>query len=188
MLPEVQEYFDTIDRLETELRDATEKVGDDLYYSDRTEYYKQVDAARNANLSGQQAAWDKLKESNDPLVKWIAENAEEYHAQARVVLRALPATLHELDAIARDHDWCYVWGQFRDRAIADGAVDYTWEIQIKVNGGPWQEFWPHSLPSGRRYVNKDSLLEFFKHGASMIQITAGSDHIIYQLKEGPLYN
>jgi hypothetical protein len=68
------------------------------------------------------AAWNALKGSDNPLVAWIAEHCHEYREHAETVLRVLPATEAELDAIAAEGDWCSVWNSFKDRAIEAGVM------------------------------------------------------------------
>lgn len=67
-------------------------------------------------------AWDALRASEVPLVRWIAEECEEYAWEARQVLAALPASLEELDALASEHAWCGAWDAFRRQALAAGVV------------------------------------------------------------------
>lgn len=62
------------------------------------------------------AAWNELAASTDPLVRWIAENCREYAEEAQIVLEALPASMDELDGIARGEGWCDVWRRFVRKA------------------------------------------------------------------------
>lgn len=76
----------------------------------------------DARDSAQDDAWGALKGSADPLVRWIAENCEDYRYEATHVLRALPASMDELDALAREKDWCGAWDDFRRRAEQAGVL------------------------------------------------------------------
>lgn len=92
---------------ETPLARAIRKV--------RKDSYATRDAARAT-------AWDALRASEVPLVRWIAEECEEYAWEARQVLAALPASLEELDALASEERWCGAWDGFRRQALAAGVV------------------------------------------------------------------
>lgn len=80
-----------------------------------TAIYRTSDTAENA-------AWDALRASEVPLVRWIAENCREYRWEAGRVLAELPAPIEELDALATAAGWCGVWGRFRRYALAAGVV------------------------------------------------------------------
>jgi hypothetical protein len=58
----------------------------------------------------------------DPLVDWIIDNTSGYRGEPLQVLRALPATLAELDALADDAGWCEEWDALRAAAIRDGVI------------------------------------------------------------------
>lgn len=92
---------------ETPLARAIQKVREDSY--------KTHDAARAT-------AWDALRASEVPLVRWIAEECGEFRYEADKVLAALPAPLEELDALASERNWCDVWDDFRRQALAAGVV------------------------------------------------------------------
>jgi hypothetical protein len=70
----------------------------------------------------QSDAWKALKGSADPLARWIAENCEDYRYEATHVLRALPASMDELDALARENGWCGAWDDLRRRAEQAGVL------------------------------------------------------------------
>lgn len=91
----------------------------------------QVDlgAARNR---AHESAWALLRESKRPLVRWIAENCEEYASEAELVLEMLPASLERLDALAAVQDWCPVWGRFRRAALEAGVLDDTAESEVSA--------------------------------------------------------
>jgi len=67
-------------------------------------------------------AWNALKQCSDPLVSWIVDNCKDYQLEARAVLKALPATVEELDRLAEDEGWCHIWDNFRAQAAEDGAI------------------------------------------------------------------
>lgn len=77
---------------------------------------------RNTLAAAEVDAWQALKTAADPLVRWIAENCEDYRFEAASVLRALPASMDELDALARENGWCGMWGGFRRQAEQAGVL------------------------------------------------------------------
>lgn len=88
----------------------------------RQAFREAQDAAYDARSVAFDTAWGALKRSGDPLVKWIAENAEDYIGEALIVLQTLPATLDELDELAERQDWCGTWTSLRERAIEAGVM------------------------------------------------------------------
>ncbi|MEV0254796.1 hypothetical protein AB0H82_11110 [Streptomyces sp. NPDC050732] len=131
MLPEVQKYLETVEAAAT-ARNAAISAAESRYperYSSNEDgrrqyaaYVKQVNNAYEACRVTWEAAWEALKASSDPLVKWIAENCAEYRGEARHVLAALPATVDELDDLADTQGWCGVWGELLQRAIDAGVA------------------------------------------------------------------
>ncbi|MDQ1051757.1 hypothetical protein [Streptomyces sp. V4I2] len=131
MLPEVQKYFASVEAATT-AQSAAEAAAGEKYperhdHSDDgrrqfSAYYEEVDKAYAACADAQKTAWEALKASGDPLVKWIAENCAEYRAEAQHILPILPATADELDDLADTQNWCSVWGDFRQRAADAGVM------------------------------------------------------------------
>lgn len=173
MLPEVEAYFVALKKAEDEYEEARNSA----------KSYGESRVARNEYAASARKAWDLLKNSNNKLVAWIANNvSRDYEGHASYILKALPvSSISELDEIARNHDWCYVWNEFRSAAIAAGAIEVIYDIQIKVNGGPWNEFWEHQLPNDE-YLTKEEISKLFDRGINFIQFDAGRNTIKYQLK------
>ncbi|MFJ8142623.1 hypothetical protein [Streptomyces sp. NPDC096013] len=131
VLPEVQEYIERLDAADkahsAALNAANEKYpqryadGDEAQRQ-RAGFHTEVTASYQALTDAYNAAWEALRNSGDPLVKWIADNCANYSADARVILTALPATLGQLDALAEDEGWCPVWDSFRQQAIDAGVA------------------------------------------------------------------
>lgn len=124
MLPEVETFTAAYNEAHTTYNDAYEalrKEYNGLYGIDREPFYNkcsELERARNEKIV---AAWNALGESTDPVVKFIAENCQNYASEAIEVLKALPATLDQLEKVADELDWCGVWGRFVDRAIEAGV-------------------------------------------------------------------
>lgn len=85
------------------------------YLKEYTAVQKQYNKARNDT-------WEQLSRSEDPLVRWIAVNGREHEAYAEIVLKALPATLDQLEGLADEHGWCGEWYELRDKAVEDGVI------------------------------------------------------------------
>jgi hypothetical protein len=70
-----------------------------------------IRAKYNAELA---AIWAKLLHAvqANPLAAWIVEYAmPSYESEALTVLRSLPATMDQLDAIADENSWCKEWAE-----------------------------------------------------------------------------
>jgi hypothetical protein len=98
------------DAAQRSAREAYDAVG----HSDRLAAY---DAARRSARE----AWEALA-CGDPLVNWIINNASGYRDESLQVLRALPATLAEMDTLADAAGWCGAWDTLRAAAIRDGVI------------------------------------------------------------------
>lgn len=98
MLPEVEEYFRTVER--------ADRIGGD-----------KGDTVR-------EAAWTLLGAvTENSLVEWIVGHcAGEDHDNVDTVLRELPLTVAELRALGKRHDWCGEFDELLDQAIEDGAL------------------------------------------------------------------
>lgn len=83
---------------------------------------KATQPAQAALDAARKGPWEAAKKSADPLVRWIAKNCEEYRAEALLVLKALPAPMAELDALAKDKGWCDQWDAFKRFAEQDGVL------------------------------------------------------------------
>lgn len=135
LLPEVQAYITAVDtavRAARETRVALEtKYSDafrdgDYYGTEKSElraaHHRERNAAYQTRQVATNEAWNRLTQSSDPLVRFIAENCKEYQGYAIQVLKLLPATVDQLDELAENQDWCQIWGQFRDRAVEAGVM------------------------------------------------------------------
>ncbi|MFF0706272.1 hypothetical protein ACFYVC_38845 [Streptomyces tendae] len=131
MLPDVRRFVDAVEAATAARRAAVDAAVEKypnrygLSQDDQRQavaYTDEIDAAYATCSGVREAAWEALKTSEVPLIRWIAENCAEYPMEARQVLTALPATLDELDAVAEVGGFCGVWDAFRRRAIDAGVV------------------------------------------------------------------
>jgi hypothetical protein len=77
--------------------------------------YEEVERTAQAELL------DAVK--GDPLAAWIVEYAmPDYHDQALMVLKALPATLDALDELADANSWCGTWTDHVSAARVAGVI------------------------------------------------------------------
>lgn len=114
VLPDVQAYFAKRDRLAEAIKTATASY---------EEARKAVRAAEDAFHNGDH--WEdfaELAKSADPLVAFIGRNCADYPDEAETILKALPATIEELEDIAIERHWCSRWEAFMRKAIEEGVV------------------------------------------------------------------
>lgn len=183
MLSEVQTYADAVKAADEVYHTETDKLN--TRRTEREISYEQYNDAerelRNAHRKVVMDAWQALTASSNKLVAWIANNVDfDYQHQAIKVLRELPAPLGKLDQIARDNGWCHIWEDYRQRAIAAEVVEVKFDLRMRVNGELADGFWAVGLPNGSR-VTRAMLNPLLLGGATMIQINAGTDHIMYEV-------
>ncbi|MFJ4791007.1 hypothetical protein [Streptomyces sp. NPDC088794] len=131
MLPEVQRFVESMAAATDAEYEATE-VARNKYterYGDSEEALRQSRAYSGDVLKASARcrrayadAWDSLKSSSDPFVKWIADHCGSYRSEARVVLTALPSTVEDLDRLAEAEGWCEVWDDLREQAVDAGVM------------------------------------------------------------------
>jgi len=83
------------------------------------------DSARATYEAVRAPAWATLLDAvqSDPLAAWIVEHAmPDHHDEALTVLRALPATLVQLDDLADRHGWCDSWADQVTAARVAGVI------------------------------------------------------------------
>ena len=100
------------------LYEATERPAWEVYKATERTAWEVYEATRRT-------AWEQLLRdvADDPLAAWIVEHAmPTYPDQAIVVLKALPATLDQLDQLAEDNDWCDTWAEQVTAARTAGAL------------------------------------------------------------------
>lgn len=133
MLAEVQAYITARNEAETSLRDAERDLvakyprrydydNSEETRTQRVGFHREMDEAHAKSRVTVNEAWNGIKQASDPLARWIAENCKDYQGEALIILKALPATLAELDELADDQDFCNIWDQFRGRAQEAGVL------------------------------------------------------------------
>lgn len=124
MLPEI-EIFTSAVRVARDVRNADFDKAHAAYTGRNYSEFKEFDAESRRSRSAYEcaftAAWNALVASDDPIVRFIASECRDYTDEAITVLEALPATLEQLNALAREHDWCDRWDHFLDRARETGV-------------------------------------------------------------------
>lgn len=114
MYPEVEQYLAAVEAAEEAYRNSP--VNGDCGKG----------TCRICNrMTSKGSAWASLGESENPLVRWIAENCGAHVSEATEVLRALPAPMSELDALARERRWCDEWDRFKRMAEEAGVLSDT---------------------------------------------------------------
>lgn len=128
ILPEVKalkEGWEAIDTELNKLRDHMYEAGiSDEEYSKRSQEWREKNRDK---WERKHALAKKISgETENKLVGFILDNyVEEYDWQSMLILEALPATLDELDNIAKDQGWCAVWSRGVNKAIAAGVIEIT---------------------------------------------------------------
>lgn len=132
MLPEVAEYF----RIKDQDTDAQigEKINeifktynekDDAWNADnRRNFIYEVDTVGSEiKRTKREAALKALRSSEDKLVQFIVEYAlDGYPTHSEMVLKALPATMEEIDLIAIENNWCSEYTNLIERAQRRGVL------------------------------------------------------------------
>jgi hypothetical protein len=85
------------------------------------EYYDRHRANDSDQWAAQAAAWTTLVASTDKLVAFIGTNCSAYRDEAILVLRRLPATMDELQALSDEQDWCNTFDSFLEDAQEAGC-------------------------------------------------------------------
>jgi hypothetical protein len=133
MLPEIEAYFAAVTITPEQIREKLDAIaakyredyGTENNWSDYT-FRNYRDACQQVNSTTarevRRGAWDKLKESEDPLVRYIAENLRDFSEHAEEVFKILPATLDELDQLAAAKSWCSDWDRYVRAAQRAGVL------------------------------------------------------------------
>jgi hypothetical protein len=162
MYAEVQHYIDAEAEAASKLQTDQNEIG--TRYPNRHAlgrdaaeeyrgYSRELDAVYEVYKIARNTAWQGLKESTDPLVRWIAEHCKDYQGEAIAILRALPASLEDLDTIAYDASWCGVWGEFRERAEAAGVLPgMTPPVPLTTQQAALMHYITYNITNNRRTV------------------------------------
>jgi hypothetical protein len=134
MYPEVMEYFDTMARVDDEVRTferdarADQPRWDDTDYDRRyskwsENYYEEQRKYSAKRNKVYREALETLKEkTNDPMIKWMVDNLRGYQTYINSTLEILPATREELETLANTEDWCNEFDDFLSQATDAGVV------------------------------------------------------------------
>lgn len=132
-LPEVAAYLELSAQAER-MHDHIHTVLTRMYplrYQHSTEGLQQREAYRlqTAEYTSRREALEaqaveQLHACADPLVQWLVNSPAltRFPSHARTLLKALPATVEELDEMARRNDWCEVWEDYRDEMQQAGVL------------------------------------------------------------------
>lgn len=137
MYEDVKTYLAAIEAAQVEYDATTATLGTDVMHTDSGDcpacqaLALTVDERRLASLTlreADRAAWNALLASSHPLVAWIAKNCLDRKYHAGIILKALPASMDDLNGIAEREGWCYEWNELRDRADAAGVLPQDAEV------------------------------------------------------------
>jgi hypothetical protein len=124
MLPEVENYLTVFRTTDAEWRkNRTDIQSREDFYENLVMYRAEISVLDKANSASHKENWNKLKESDNTLVAYIAENCSAYRDHAVDVLRLLPCSLDTLNAFAKEKNWCGVWGEFVEEAKENGLFE-----------------------------------------------------------------
>lgn len=183
LVPEAAAYITAWDKAQTVYQDEygqALKLPTATVEEDRARYAA-MDAAREKCVETCRALWETLSTAEHPLIRWIYANARDNRAEATVIIRHLgpDTTITDLDEVARENDWCYVWNRYRVAAIQAGVINAPdHQIKQRVNGGPWGEFWVHEYRG--QEITKNMINALFETGVSVIELNVGRDHVVYE--------
>lgn len=132
MLDEVRKYFTAVEAAE-ELRADEIEAAHSAYMTTEgswptrealyTAWRHAVNDGYKVREEALAAARKELETSGDPLVRFIAKAPlRSYPEEAGTVLKALPATYEDLNALAAREEWCDVWELHVRRAAKEGAI------------------------------------------------------------------
>lgn len=132
MLPEVEKYFELKDKVTDEqisgkmaeiIATYSAKEGgwnDDNRYAFTSEVENVASKIRREN---QDAAVKILEGSEDKFIAYMAKDwLGSYPSHIETILKALPATVEDLDVISSTNNWCSEYERFIEAAIEAGVI------------------------------------------------------------------
>lgn len=142
-IPEVNAYFVAHEIAFAALREAEREAVNanplPVYYSPeyRAANHKRqaaIDAAWDAFNGASHAAKQHLRNSDNPLIAWVADNVSSSHTdELHAFLRALPLTREELDNFRYTQGWCSTYTNYLDRAAEDGVLPPYNTVQFDLS-------------------------------------------------------
>lgn len=169
MLPEVQEYFDEVERA-AKKRDQLINEARAKYDQWSDNYYFATNAANDDFAVAKNMALRNLRATTKhPVVRYMATHPDiagnAYHwRHAEQILRILPATIPEIEKLAEKGSWCIVWNQFRNEALKRGALDDYVVLQYKQNDQPWRRLKRKIRMENGNYLEHDQVIAWFTMG------------------------
>lgn len=128
MDPAVQQYLETVKiakdardatlaRLNTEAQNTHRMVSWALREAANDRIWRDRNTAQTVYKQAQTQAWEGLRESDDPMVHYIADHCYEYPDHAEQILAILPADYAAMRRVAYAQGWCEVFDRFAAGAI-----------------------------------------------------------------------
>lgn len=133
-LPEVERYFNARTDIEMRRRQAMNEARkrhaangpvtmDDPRYPP---FQREVERIAEVTSREYSNALEDLRRCDDPITRYIARHvltsAAAIPGDVMYVLKQSPMTPDELDALAVEMDWCFVWMQHRQKAALSGEI------------------------------------------------------------------
>lgn len=132
LLPDVRVYIDAVQQATQSLHSTHQALS--AMYPDRDEqgtseqyaqyeaFWTQKDEYTDRFIAACTTAWLALVDSRNPLIAWVGRNCSSSPAEARILLAALPASLRELDQLAKEEEWGLYWGIMRSQMAEAGVL------------------------------------------------------------------
>lgn len=127
MLPEVQELTDALNAANDVYDEVTRETSKMSRVSDEdyNAWWARRQEARAARRAAHDKAWQKAAASENKLVAYVATRfgmPGDYPTEALTVLKALPATAEELEALSNEYGWCDTFDVALEVATDRGVI------------------------------------------------------------------
>lgn len=176
MLPEVEEYFNEVEKTRTTYRETIHKLEVEFPRQRTDTYYRKADRAGQNFRDATKAARQRLREnSKTSLISWLTDanngvsTSEYYWGHAEQILKILPATQKQIDKVANDGNWCSTWDGLRARALTDGALDEYITLQYQQNASPWRRLQRNIRMQDGEFLERAEILKWFHRGAKELE-------------------
>lgn len=127
MLPEVKEFLDTVEALDKEIERLDDMILAGKTVEERRERREAWRIGCNMRTEKMGEAAVKLAEDTEnALIKHIAENHLEYHStEAMDVLKVADQGFKAMDAVATEQNWCSSWTDAVQDAVDAGVLELS---------------------------------------------------------------